>query len=181
MGESMTMHVPLHLSPMERFPEGTAYFIRDAWYQQDHRILQPTQWFETMENEANLVWQVAPAAADVVAEELGKKRHKRSHQAHMVLVPRMMTVRWRRKMRRAADLYFIVSDCSYWPSALHEPLLVFLFFPFRSDDPKLEERRRLLAQAERVLCAKGMWEATPSRCRRVLCQLLVSARALCPM
>ena len=43
---------------------------------------------------------------------------------------------WRAHIHKAADLIFeIQPGTSFWPSNMHEPLIVALFFPFLHSDP----------------------------------------------
>jgi hypothetical protein len=108
---------------------------------------------------------------------------KRPESMHVIIVPRLMTGRWRRHLGRGTDGYFKIGNCSdVWEiSAQFEPLLIFVCLPYVSHSPRLEEREKLLAELRGALPKKGMPEISPGERGRVLRKLLESARALCPL
>jgi hypothetical protein len=65
---------------------------------------------------------------------------------HLIVVPRLVTGRWRRHLGRGSDMYFKIKDCSeVWDlSTQFEPLLIFVCLPYVTYRPKLEERQELL-------------------------------------
>mmetsp|Transcript_17572 Transcript_17572/g.49639 ORF Transcript_17572/g.49639 Transcript_17572/m.49639 type:complete len:1287 (+) Transcript_17572:10428-14288(+) len=180
-GTTMREHIPLHLSPLQRNRNAIISWMPQIWWKLKYEILEPCGWYTTGHTEGNFVWEVAPAAAEVVTEQLGTARHKRPQSMHMVMVPRLMTGRWRRRLIRMSDMYFTVCNCEMWPAHLFEPLVVFVFLPYRSWCPRLEERRKLVEESKGILLQKELWKTHPQRCRSILCQLLQSARALCPL
>jgi hypothetical protein len=83
------------------------------------------------------IWQFCvdppppPAAAEVVVDQLGKWRLKRPECVHLVVVPRLMTGRWRRALKRGANFYFCVDWKETWPlNEIYEPLLIFVLLPY---------------------------------------------------
>ena len=121
----------------------------------------------------------APAGADVVAEQLGKARHKRPHAMHIVLVPRLMTGRWRRQLTRESDFYFRIPPGSpLWPKHMFEPLLVFVCLPFVPHRPWLFTERERVAKLVDDLLQEGVWEENHQRCGTLLRELLLDAWSL---
>jgi hypothetical protein len=114
--------VPLHLSPSQRSPQLLPWLCQwipfrgvspltpeqlftlgrgledasppsteDVWELQEscHR------WF---------LWDLAPATAPVILEELGLSRIKRPHLNHVVVCPRLFTQYWRKRLFKITDL-----------------------------------------------------------------------------
>ena len=123
-----------------------------------------------------------PAATDVVVDQLNKLRHKQSESMHLVLVPRLMTGRWRKMMTRGSDFYFKLDWTDCWDeSEHHEPLLCFVFLPFLLSEPHLKRRRNLLADMERLLSKANLSQVGNATKWHILRQLLLRAWGLCPM
>ena len=97
---------PLHLSAVER-SRPLVRWLGDVLPHQSHfTILQPNDWFDNLIGKGPWVWCPAPAAADVVVERLRIARHKRPDSFHLVVVPRLMTGRWRKQLGKASDCHF---------------------------------------------------------------------------
>jgi hypothetical protein len=86
---------PIHFGVLEWIKEGT----RDL----DFTLLQPSGWFDDAHDNRNFVWTVPPAAAEVVVEQLGFIRLKRPNSMHLIIVPRLMTGRWRKHLNHGTD------------------------------------------------------------------------------
>jgi len=98
------------------------------------------------------LWTPPPAVADVALEEVLKARHKRTDTFHVLLVPRLMTPRWRRLFNKACDFSFVVSPgCAYWPSDMYEPLWVGILLPFVKHRPWCLKRAPVLLEIGREL------------------------------
>jgi hypothetical protein len=181
-GENIKKYIPLHLTPTAREPNVSTW-IEDVTRDLDFQVLDESGWFDEAHSFGDFVWSVPPAAAEVVVEQLGFARLKRPSAMHMIVVPRLMTGRWRRHLTRGTDGYGAkMDDVEVWDlSSHHEPLLIFFCLPFRSEDPKQKERQDLLARIQRVLLEQEMPAISTSRRRDILRQLLREARALCPM
>ena len=78
-----------------------------------------------------------PAAADVVMEELLTSRHKRDYINHVIIIPRVMTSIWRKRLHKLCDLVFEVpaGKRPFWPASEHEPLIVGLMLRFSLCSP----------------------------------------------
>ncbi|KAG7340358.1 hypothetical protein IV203_023901 [Nitzschia inconspicua] len=135
--------VPLHQDAFSR-SQGVRTWLENVLKGFGPTFLTPEGWFEHNHDFGNYVWSPAPAAADVVVDLLGKARHKRPESLHLVVVPRLMTGRWRRHLQRGTDFHFSMDSEPWDTDTLFEPLLIFIALPFRVHDPKLKEREKLL-------------------------------------
>jgi hypothetical protein len=145
-------------------------------------MLDPSGWFSTAHSQGNFVWTPPPTAAVVVMEQLSHARHKRPESLHIVVVPRLMTGRWRRLMIRRTDGYARLLASDVWPlSDQCEPLLIFLALPFRSWDPQHRHRAGLLERFQRIMLGEGLPSAFGPKRRSLLRELLVEARQVCPL
>ena len=178
-GKAMTSFIPLHLDCEERAP-GMGEWLQGLLKEVGGAsLLDPSGWFRESQAFGNFVRTPAPAAAEVVVEQLGKARHKRPGCFHIVAVPRLMTGRWRRAMGRECNFYFkIPPGSALWPTKMYEPLLVYVCLPFVPHRPWVGSQRAELDSLVGELLQEGVWETAPERCRSLLCKFLSSARTL---
>ncbi len=102
-------------------------------------------------NELHL-WAPQPPVVDAALEELLKGRHKRMDTFHVVLIPWLMTPRWRQLFNKVCDFTFIVSPgAPFWPDGMHEPLWVGVLLPFSIHRPWCFKRAPLLVEMGRDL------------------------------
>ena len=163
-GIPMEEYCPLHESAFERSPELKTW-LTAATKTLDSVFLEPNDWFLRGQGFGNFVWSPAPAAADVVVEQLGKARHKRPSSSHLIVVPRLMTGYWRRHLTRECDFYFTIpaGACSLWEKAQHEPAPIFVCLPFVVSGPNFEVRQGLLEDFHRDMLEDGLWQGTGKR------------------
>ena len=153
-GDTMTVHIPVHLSAIERSPTDLVPWIR-SWSGNYAILLDEAGWFQTGYDiegwSSNLdgferpilaagrkcyIWAPAPLAAEVAIAELRKARIKRQQSCHVFVCPRLCTSQWAKQLYRAADIVFEVPvGTSCWSSSMHKPLLIGLLFPFISAKP----------------------------------------------
>jgi hypothetical protein len=140
-------------------------------------------WFTNIHKYGNHVWAPSPAACEVVVEQLGKARLKRPESAHLIVIPRLMTGRWRRHLGRGSDGYFKIKDSpGLWElSAQFEPVLIFVCLPYVSHRPQLERQAELLDELQRNLPGAKMPPISARRRGRLLRKILESARELCSL
>ena len=64
-------------------------------------------------------------------EELCNAKLKRPYLLQIVLIPRLMTARWRKQLRKSADLLvlFALTKDNLWGKTQHEPLIFALCLP----------------------------------------------------
>ena len=181
-GRDIRSYMPLHLSGPDRsepLREWLGALVKDL----GGRWLTPEGWFENnQEGYMSYLWTPPPAAGEVVVERLGFSRHKRPNCMHLVVIPRLMTGRWRRRLIRGSDIYFRLDNRVLWDvKTHHEPLFVFLCLPFLSHRPNLEAKEQLLEELRGLLCQGGMQEVDKVRGRRNLCKLLNSSWEVCSL
>jgi len=163
-GHPMGDYVPLHLGAGERSAKLLDWVL--GWLGGlgmglgEPSVLEPEDWFGRGHSTGVHVWAPPPAAAEVVVEQLGRARHKRPFNLHVVVVPRLMTGRWRRAMARQADFYFrIPVGTVLWGREMFEPVLIFVSLPFLSHRPWLLYHKDVVDQLVCDLLAEGVWEA----------------------
>jgi hypothetical protein len=117
----------------------------------------------------------------VVVEQLARARHERPECLHIVVAPRLMTGRWRRRLIWGTDGYGRLLANDVWPLAAHfEPLLIFFCLPFHSWNPRHSEWTILMERICRTLQRADMSAAFGRHRQNLLRQLLVEARGLAP-
>lgn len=171
-------HVPLHLSAFERAPMLLEEWI-SGWYDGGAGPvwLNPDDWFGRGHTVDFSVWGPPPAAADVALEQLAKAAHKRPHLTRLVLIPRLMTARWRKMLNKICDLVFVVLiGTEFWTNSQCEPLIFGLSLPLCRHAPWKLRGSSLLAGVERELY--GLPASDFRRSRLVLRKLLKQAREL---
>jgi hypothetical protein len=143
-GRTMMEFIPLHRDPLEREPKLKPW-LESVTKGLNPKFLDLEGWFDEGHGYGTYIWAPAPAAAEVVVEQLGRARLKRPESMHIVVVPRVMTGRWRRHLTQGTDLYFKMDWNGVWPlSEQFEPLLIFVCLPYESPSPGHEKRDKLL-------------------------------------
>ena len=177
----MSSFIPLHLSAFEREPR-LKELLERSMGNMKYSALTPEGWFDEGHKPGNFIWAPPPSAADVVVEELGRARLKRPQCFHLIVVPRLMTGRWRRLMGRTTDFYFVMDWENSWPIASHfEPALIFACLPCRSFSPNFSERHKLLDQLRRTLLPDRVSEIPEVRRGNLLRKFWGQARSLCTL
>jgi hypothetical protein len=122
-GQNMLLHVPVHCTALERQPSiydwlsqwipGGRLTTLDPveWFHRGHGTVSGTTthhgvWLPAASTEDWFLWHPAPVLGDIAMEELSESRHKRAHLSHVVVLPRLMTFAWRRKLSKICDLLF---------------------------------------------------------------------------
>jgi hypothetical protein len=101
---------------------------------------------------------------------------------HIIVVPRLMTGRWRKHLSRGTDGYVKLEDKQVWDLSQHcyEPVVIFLCLPFVSSNPKLQERGRLLDRFRRTVLEQQLPQVSSMRRRDILRQLFMQRAATLP-
>ena len=82
------------------------------------------------------LWTPAPAAADAAIEQLCFARLKRPDTTHLIIIPRLLTARWRKQLSKTADVVLTLPlGPPYWGITQHEPLLLAICFPMIRSSP----------------------------------------------
>jgi hypothetical protein len=180
-GIPMTAYVPLDLNAFTR-EKRLKLFIEEITQDLNPQFLQPEGWFDGGHKLGNFIWSPAPAAAEVVVEQLGRARLKRPQCMHVVVVPRLMTGRWRRHLSRGTDFYFKIDWTELWPLTTHfEPVLIFVCLPYVSHRPNFVRVNQLLDRFRGTMLKDSLSEISPRGRRDFLRQLLVDSRKLCSL
>ena len=178
MGEAMEAFCPLHKSAVERSP-ALRPWLEDVLAGHGAHFLTPEGWFDGADKEGTFVWTPAPAAADLVVERLAQARHKRPNSLHLVVVPRLMTGRWRKQLLKATDFNCRLALPSLWDmEAQFEPLLIFVCLPSLPHRPDFEQRESHCKGLRRILQPEDLSEADPEIQGDLLRQLLLQARTV---
>jgi hypothetical protein len=190
-GEDMLSFVDLGKSALDRSPtllpwiqswcldSSVQPLSPEGWYEGGHGIIGGTRdkhsvWIPDHEPAGQThLWAPSPAAADAALEELLKARHKRTDTFHVVVIPRLLTPRWRRLFHKAADCCFTVAPGStFWPTDMFEPLWVAVILPYYRHSPWQLGRAPLMVDMGRKLhrlCSER--EADAGHLLRKLCKL----------
>ena len=194
-GHDMLTFVDLAKTAVERHPgvldwvrswtglEGLTALTPEEWFVEGHGIVGGKKdsrgvWIpDHCPGNRLFLWAPQPAVADAALEELLKSRHKRKDLFHIVLIPRLMTPRWRRLFNKACDFTFVVPpECSFWPSNMFEPLWVGILLPFTHHRPWCLKRAPLLVELGRDL--RQMLPASEKDAGNLLRKLLLLPRRL---
>ena len=177
-GLKMLDYIPLDLNVIERSKE-MSNWVTQFSTQLGGKILTPEGWFDEGHTRGTFVWTPPPAAGEVVVEQLGFARLKRPECMHVILIPRLMTGRWRRLMTRGSDFYCRLDGDDIWDLKIHfEPVLMFVCLPVITHNPKLDLRERLLGKMRRHMLEEGLQSVPEVQQRNILCKLLIQAREL---
>ena len=169
-GENMLSFIDLGCSAVDRHPPLLEWvrgwtgvpslkpLTPEGWFVEGHGIVGGSLdhngvWLPTYGKGGKVfLWSPPPAIADVALEELLKARHKRTDMVHVLLIPRLMTPRWRRLFHKSCDFSFVVSPgCTFWPSDMFEPLWVGILLPFVKHRPWCLKRAPVLLEIGREL------------------------------
>jgi hypothetical protein len=86
LGQDVQDFTPLHLDPIAREAK-VGEWVKDVNKGLDFKVLDPSGWFDDAHNFGNFVWNVPPAAKEVVVEQLVFARLKRPQGMHIIIVP----------------------------------------------------------------------------------------------
>ena len=147
-GEDMLRFVNLALPATERYPPLIEWVRQwtdrprlspltpEGWFEEGHGITggvpdHNNVWIPTDEVAGEMhLWAPLPAVADATLEELLKACHKQTDTFHVLLIPRLMTPRWRCLFNKACAfcLSSHLAHCS-GPSKCTNLYGLALFFP----------------------------------------------------
>jgi len=177
-GEDFLSFVPLHQSAWER-----GAVLLEEWVTSwlgvggTPRWLFPEDWFGCGHTEDLSVWTPPPTAADAALEQLAKAVHKRPLLTRVVLIPRLMTARWRKMLNKICDLVFNVPlGSDVWSNVQCEPLVVGISFPLCRHAPWRLKGSAHLVGVEREL--RSLQPTDFRRSRLILRELLQQTRSL---
>jgi hypothetical protein len=187
-GESMLDHVPLNESVLSRQPDLRAWVLSwlptsnptwlttDQLFHEGHGLGAEAQdadgvWVPSEATDRWYIWCPPPALADIAVEELDVSRHKRSNLNHVMLLPRLTTYAWRKRLSKICDLVIEIPPGarSWWPASEHEPLLLGLTLCFSSSRPwQAKLHPGFLAMGRQL---QVLWDREEGSERGLLCKL----------
>lgn len=180
-GGNMLDYVPLDLGVRARNPN-IKDWIEEVMGEMTYDMLEPKGWFDGINKEGNFVWTPPPSCGEVVLEQLGNARHKRPNALHLVIIPRLMTGRWRRLLGRATNFSFTLWPDPAWQlDEMFEPCIVFVGVPYLSHRPLLQQTERRVEKFRRDLWESGLREKDWRKRRFVLREFLSKSRRICPL
>jgi len=176
-GMDFSLFVPLHQSVQDRQDPIILRRWIESWLGES-KWLAPEEWFEPQSMATPCIWTPPPAAADAALDQLGKWLHMRpTDTIHVVIIPRLMTSRWRKILGKICDLVFTIPVGSVlWSYSQFEPLIVGICFPFIRFKPWRLRGTPLLESVERAL--REVPQASSGWGGSILCKLLHTTRTL---
>jgi len=135
-GHTLLSFVPLHVSASEREPNLRLWVVSWLGNEEPFLWLDPLGWYTKAHAPGRFVWDPPPAAVDAALEQLAMAQHKHPYAEHVILIPRLMTSRWRKKAGKIFYLLITVplgSDA--WPETHLEPLTLGIAFPLVCSSP----------------------------------------------
>ncbi len=89
----------IHEEPVDREPRLLKKCVEELTMGLDAEFLTPEEWFNKGHGpHGTFIWSALPEAADAVVEQLGRAWLKRPESMHTVVVPRVITGRWRKHL-----------------------------------------------------------------------------------
>lgn len=123
-GNTMTIHIPIHLTAVEWSPTDLVPWIR-SWSGNKSILLDEAGWFQSGHDikgwsmdrdgferpmlafsQKFCIWAPAPLAAEVAIAELLKARIKRQYSCHAFVSPQLCSTQWVKQLYRLADIVF---------------------------------------------------------------------------
>lgn len=174
-GIDMKEFIPINKTAFERSPSLAAWL--DDWTDGEGSFLDPTDWFwrghEIVEGEyeenseghvfpktqpGTFIWSPPPVAAGIAMEELRKSRHKSAESTHLVVIPRLFSVEWRKSLYKAADVVLhLPAGHPAWPESMHEPLTIGILLPYLNHRPWELRRSPIILELAHTL--QKVWQS----------------------
>jgi hypothetical protein len=183
-GDSMLSFVPLSQNAAERssslLPWVRSWAAPKDTNKEVKHYHQPTEWCDPHPSGGTYVWIPPPAAAFHAVEWLAQQSiHKRPDSVHVMLVPRLVTNLWRKRLSKTSDLLFTIPLESkvVWKKENHEPLICALCLPL-SQASSWSHRGTARVYKGVFRRLSPLWEVGDDAPGRVLRELLVTTRSL---
>jgi hypothetical protein len=158
IGKDFLSMIPLNRGALEMSPKLDDWIRESLPGRWPWMALDPEGWFTKGHTDGHFIWAPPPAVADVVLEQMCESFLSRPWNAHVFICPAMMTYRWRKQLRKVADvLVTIPVGSSLWSNQLHEPLVFALTCPLLAFSPWRVKRSERLAGGQDPL--PKVWSA----------------------
>ena len=153
-------------------------FLHDISCNEPFHVMEPEDWFgKAHTSDGFFVWAPPPAIADVVCYQLAEAIHVRPWNTHVVVIPSLMTARWRKMLGKMSDIMIsLPMGEDLWPAKEHEYLTLAISFPLLSRNPWRVKRSDLRTQRELKL--RQMRRESVSYVRDYMRQFWIQARSL---
>ena len=181
-GMPMLEFVPLDKSVLERRNNDILDFVRSICGGESFTKLTPASWMTTPHDQDGFfLWTPAPAIADVAVFQLAEAIHVRPWNTHVMVLPNLMTSRWRKMLGKTSDLITTLPfDDKVWPQSEElERLTIAIVFPLLAREPWRVKRSTVFRDCE--IKVRSMSGSTLAQYRDSLREFWISARALQPM
>ena len=181
-GMPMLEFVPLHKSVLDRRSGSILAFVNTISGGEEFTRLTPEDWLMTPhEADDTFLWTPAPSIADVAVFQMAEAVHVRPWNTHVMVLPNLMTARWRKMLGKTSDLMTTLPfDDEFWPRPEEfERLTIAVVFPLLAREPWRVKRSALFRDFETKM--RGMSGAPLAQYRNSLREFWVSARALQPV
>ena len=197
IGDTMLSFIPLHLSALDRCSqlkeeirraiipakgEKEIVFLEcEDWFSRAHDIIGGEKnedgiWIPTYQ-AGTYIWTPPPAGAHIAVEQLRKARLKRENSTHVFLVPRLMSMEWKRQLFRVSDLFLELPFDQVWTKEKQlEPLTFAVVFPFLNHRPWQLKRTQAFLGMANVL--RRMWKEGQGSTWDLLRKFLEQSRKL---
>ena len=176
----MLPFVPLAKSASERSGDLLSWvhsWAGDAGGSQKVSVVPPTEWCGVHPEGGTYVWLRPPAAAATAFEWLGQSIHKLPNSTHIMLVPRLMTANWRKRLSKTSDnLFTFPIGTKVWSAENYEPLICAVSLPLSQSFPWSHRRSARNVDCEERLL--GLSKTDSNATRNFLHQLLGEAHSL---
>ena len=152
-GDPFLDHIPLAQSVLDIQPDLVPWFLKHlprSW-----KLLEPQDWYHNAfeSTEARFIWAPPPSIARQAIDCLADIHHIHPYSSHVILIPSIMTGKWRKRLSKCADVVWVIKPkCSLWPSHLHEPLTIAFVAPQFSRAPWRIGRTDWLEERNSDLC-----------------------------
>ena len=176
-GQTMLSFVPLHLTALERCSGLRELIIKTVIPNKDEeeiQFLNYEDWFllghDIVGGQKNddgiwipryqagtYIWTPPPAGGQIAVEQIRRARLKRENSTHVVIIPRLMSMEWKRQLFRVSDLFVDLPFDENWTKEKHlEPLTFAVIFPFLNHRPWQLKRTQAFLGMGNLL--RRMWK-----------------------
>jgi hypothetical protein len=151
-GKEFLGYVPLDKGALELSPQLADWISDTLPGRHDWSVLSPEGWYSDGHGDGHFIWAPPPAVADAVLEQVCEAVLCRPWNAHVFVCPAHMTYRWRKQLRKVADVVVTIKvGGDLWPANLHEPLVLALICPLLAYSPWRVKRTPGLAGGQHIL------------------------------
>ena len=133
-------YIPLDISTLEMSSKLWPW-LKSWWCKETCpplEVMTEKDWFlcKSQSRECT-VWSPCPLLADAMLKQLCNAKLNRPHVLEIVLIPCLMTAKWRKKLQKTADFLvsFALTDDDLWGNSQHKPLIFTLCLPLSSQYP----------------------------------------------